>query len=185
MDLDPQCDLDVLHQGIVDAIKAQFPQLVTVEDYREENDRVRLKIPACLIELSEMTPSEDDDAGTDQLPVHLRFEARLILGFRERKAKRAIRTLAGTFAAWVHMNQFESPVEPAQVMGVYPDDFDPALDQFEVWRVEWQHLAFLGESAWKGEDFLPQTVMVGVSPDIGTEHEADYQDITHSPQVSP
>lgn len=185
MDLDLKCDLDALHQGIVDAIKAQFPQLVTVEDYREETERVQLRIPACLLELSEMTPVLEEDSGTDQLPVQLRFEARLILGFREQKVKRAIRTLAGSFAAWVYQNQFGQPVEGAQVMGAYPDDFDPTLDQFEVWRVEWQHLAFLGDTVWNGEEFLPQTVLVGISPDIGTDHEDDYSVVTDAPQVTP
>src|SRR5690606_27856540 len=104
--------LDALHAAIVADIKAAFPALATVEFYRETSDRVRLELPACLLELSEMELAEDEDPGTEQTAVEARFEARLIIGFRTPDAKVEIRKLAGAFAAFLRHRRWTDPNDP-------------------------------------------------------------------------
>lgn len=173
MNANTEVDLATLHEAIVADIKAQFPQLVTVEFYRE--DRKDLPKPACLLELSELEALEDEDPGTEQLAVLAKFEAELIIGFRTPQAKQSIRLLAAALAAWLRKRRWTNysgttpklPTGPCQVIGAYQDDFniigrshDNGLEQFEVWRVEWQQIIHLGKTVWTDEGVVPANVFV-------------------------
>lgn len=156
-----EIDLDALHDAIEAQIAAAFPVFQTVQFYREETDRKSLPKPACLLELVEFeTVGAEPDPGTGQIPVYARFEAELVLGFRTTHAKRAIRKLAGSFAAFLHLRRWTGVVTgPGEVVGCYKDDFSPELDQCVVWRVEWAHLVHLGQSVWKpGDEVTPTNV---------------------------
>lgn len=172
---DTQIDLDALHQAIIDAIAAQFPDLETVADYRE--DRREIPLPAALIELSDMEAVPDEDPGTGQLAVTARFDARLIIGFRTAQAQREIRKMAAALGVLVHLNRWGLPVGPAEVLSLGPDEFSPELDQFVVWRVEWAQVVHLGQSVWTNEGTIPLTVLYSSVPDIGPPHEDDYRDV--------
>jgi hypothetical protein len=151
--------LDAVHTGIVEAIRAQFPDLTTVEAYRL--DRTSLPLPACLIEMTEMEATDGIDPGTEQLAVTARFEARLVLGFRQganKNAKLEIRKLAAAVAAFARLQRWGCPIGAADVIGAYPDDFDPELEQYECWRVEWTNRIHLGESIWNWPDEATPTL---------------------------
>jgi hypothetical protein len=49
MNADTAISIEEFHTRIVDAIKAQFPDLQTVEFYREDRDEV--PTPACLLDM--------------------------------------------------------------------------------------------------------------------------------------
>lgn len=176
MNANTEISLDVLHQAITADILAKFPALQTVEFYRGEGqeDRKALQTPACLLDLSEMEASPDDDPGTEQLAVIAHFEAELVIRFNTPNAKRSIRRLAAAVAAWLHNRRWDDPANPGKklptgpcvVVGAYKDDFsgltpgqrDVPLDQFEVWRVEWRQIVHLGESVWNDEGVTPSEV---------------------------
>lgn len=166
--------LDALHDAIVARIKAQFPALKTVQAYRL--DRKALPTPACLVELTEFeTTSDAMDPGTEQLAVTARFEARLILGFKTPQAKLEIRKLAASVAAFARLNRWGLPVGPAEVIGAYPDDFDPELDQYECWRVEWTNVIHLGESVWNDEGLPVGDPVFSWAPKVGLGNEPYYR----------
>ena len=73
-----EVSLAALHQAIAADITAAFPQLVTVEFYRETEDdgRTLPPMPACLLELTEFEAAPDLDPGTEQLAVTARFNPR-------------------------------------------------------------------------------------------------------------
>lgn len=178
--------LENLHNAIVAEIKRAFPNLATVEFYREENDRKQLPLPACLLELSEMDAAGDLDPGTEQLAVTARFEARFVIGFRTPKAKIEIRSLAAGFAAHLRsMLRWPDPLHPGkavptgpcEVTGCYPDDFDPALDKYEVWRVEWQQVLHLGDTVWTDDGTTPENPVYSWAPDIGAGNESSYEPV--------
>lgn len=172
--VETEVTLDTLHQAIVDAIKAQFPDLVTVEFYREERDG--LPIPACLLDLTEMESVPDEDPGTGQLAMDCRFEAGIILGFRVPNVKLEARKMAAALAVWLRLKRWPGiRCGPAQVIGCYKDDFKPELDQYEVWRVEWHQVIHLGVNAWANTGGTIPTQLLGSwVPKIGAAHEADY-----------
>ena len=165
-------DLDHLHDAILAQIRAQFPDLVTVEDY--DADRKDLLVPAILLELVDMEADPDSDPGTEQLAVVTKWAARVVFSFRQNHVKREIRKLAGALGVLVHSNRWGQHVNPARVTVIGPDAFDPAFDKFEVWAVEWDQQIDLGESVWSGVGVVPERVMVGYAPAIGPGQEAEY-----------
>lgn len=172
---DTEIDLDALHTAVVNAIEEQFPSVVTVADYRE--DRQRLPLPAILIELDDIEAAPDEDPGTEQLAARTRWIARIIIGFRTANAEREIRKLAAALGAFIHMQRWGQPVEAAQVLTISPDTFDPSLDQYVVWAVEWQQVVHLGASVWKPDGELPETVLYSYVPRVGEPYEPEYTEL--------
>ncbi|MGE4169143.1 MAG: hypothetical protein AB7F28_00290 [Candidatus Margulisiibacteriota bacterium] len=174
-DANTEIDLDEIHQAIIDAIEDQFPDLKTVADYYE--DRKKIPLPACFIELTELTQA-DMDPGTDQLALLSRWEARVIIGFRTQNAKRNVRKLVTALAAFIRTQRWGKPIGSAEVIGCYPDEFNPGLDQYEVWRVEWTQVIHFGASVWTNDGTLPTSVEVAFSPNTGETED-------YSPVVEP
>lgn len=173
---DTTITLDQVHDGIVAAIQAKFPTLQTVECYRE--DRKSLPTPACLVELTEMEAPEDDP-GTEQLAMLATFEALLVMRPRGTgiNPKLEIRRMAAAFAAFARLQRWGCPVGPAKVLAAHPSDFEPELDQYEVWRVEWQQVLHLGETVWTDTGTQPTEVLAGQVPLVGPAYVDEYQQV--------
>lgn len=144
---DTEIDLDALTNAIVASIAEAFPAFALVEAYPD--DLTALPTPACVIELVDLEPA--DDIGTEQLPATARFEARVVMGFRAADVKRATPKLAAALALHINKKRWGLPVEPAAVTAIERDDFEPDLDQFEVWRVDWAQIVHIGESVWNND----------------------------------
>lgn len=170
---DTALDLDQLFDAVIASIRGAFPQFEMVDAYPE--DRRQMPVPACLIDLIELEPT--DDPGTEQLAVIAHFEASIVLPFRAPRAKRAVAKLAAAIAHHVQGRRWGLPIAPAQVISIAPSDFDPELDRFETWSVEWQQTVHIGESIWNDDGTPPTQVLAAWSPDIGPTHEAEYTDI--------
>jgi hypothetical protein len=152
-----------------------MPAVASVQAY--PSDRTALALPAVLVDLEDMEAAPEADPGTEQLAVLTRWRARLILGFRTADVYRQIRKGAGQLASLTHLNRWGQPVGPARVTLVGPDPFDPDLDQYEVWVVEWEQLVHLGASVWDGVGIVPQTVYLGLEPETGPENIDEYEQI--------
>jgi hypothetical protein len=67
-------------------------------------------------------------------------------------------------------------VNAAQLIGAYPDVFAPEeLDQYLVWRVEWQQVGHFGGSVW--EEFSQGSVPGDLLSGDGSGNAADYQKV--------
>lgn len=176
-------DLDALHAAIVDRLAAAFPAVVTVEAYPD--DRRTMRAPAILVDLEDFEAAPDDNPGTEQLPVVARFSARIVIGFRTANAKREIRKLAAAVGVFVHRNRWGQHVGPAEVLTITPDDFEPTLDQFEVWRVDWQQPLALGEGVWNNDGTIPTEVLYSFVPDVGAANEDDYEPVDLGSPLGP
>jgi len=135
--------IEQVFAAIESAIKARFPEFKCVEFHRQ--DRAASPLPACLLELSEFTGANDIDPGTGQQAVNARFEARIQISFRKKNPQIEIRDLATRFAAFVRLNRFGCRIGPAQLIGGWPDDYEPKQDNIEAWRIEWEQAVHLGE----------------------------------------
>lgn len=180
---DTETDLDRMTDAICGRITAGFPIFSTVEAYRE--DRINLPVPCCLIELVDLEPSPEDDPGTEQLAVISRWEAYVIMGFREAGVKKAVPKLAAAVALLIRGNRWGLKVGPAVPTAIEPDDFTPELDQYEVWRVDWQQIIHIGKSVWTDGETPPSTVLVSFTPEVGPQNEGKYAVITEpTPEAS-
>lgn len=176
-DANSEMTLDALHTAITAAIAAAFPDFKTVEFYRD--DEAEFATPACLLEMIEVEPRRDRDAGTQQLPALLRFDARIIMAKRSATVPLEIRKAAAALAAWLYLRRFPGVfTDEVDVIACEPDEFAPHLDRFTVWRVEFVALAFLGETAWKNDGTIPTDVRYSFAPNIGIGHESDYKPAT-------
>lgn len=175
-----ETDIVGLYAAIVAAISAQFPTLATVEFDDAGEDRELPPVPACLLQLTEFEAEPDLDPGTDQICVMARFEAELVLGFRTPEVKRSARVLAAAMCAFLHkLRHFPNGKAGAiEVLGAWPSQFKPQLDQYEVWRVEWRQPLYLGESVWaaEAEGTTPSNPVYSWSPEIGTGHDDKYNE---------
>lgn len=164
---DTAIDLDALIDAILASIAAAFPVFETVEAYRE--DRRSLPAPACLVQLVDLEPDPASDPGTEQLAVTARFEAQVVLGFRTDAVRRAAPKLAAALALHIQRKRWGLPVEAATVTAIEPDEFSPDLDQFEVWRIDWQQVVHIGESVWNNDGTLPSVVLSSINGDPPAE----------------
>lgn len=178
MNADTEIDLDALHDAVVAAIVAGMPTVASVQSYPSE--RTALELPAILVDLEDMEAAPDVDPGTGQLALTTRWRARLVLGFRTADVYRQVRKGAAQLAHLVHLNRWGLPVGPARVTIVGPDPFDPDLDQYEAWVVEWEQVVHLGASVWSGDCIMPQKVYFGFDQDTGQENLEKYMQIEPS-----
>lgn len=185
-------DLTALHQAIVAVSAAAFPG-VHFEFYRE--DRVNLPLGTglegqpprayALLELTELDPG-DMDPGTEQQAMVARFQANFVVRGIRTDSKVAVRALAGSYAAFLRKQSRFQPDDvlqgAARVLGCFKDDFEPELDQFEVWRVDWTQEVWLGVGTpWLPDPTItPATlqVFVGFEPLVGPAYKDEYIDAT-------
>ncbi|HHA2674752.1 TPA: hypothetical protein ACOECQ_000819 [Stenotrophomonas maltophilia] len=169
--------LQGVHDAVERAIRARFPGFRTVEFYRSEEDERELATPACLLEMTELEPTQESDGGSGKLPALLRFEARIIMQARDDGALMELRKAAAAMLVWLHqLGRFPGiPGDRIIAMGAEPDDWRPAHGGFRGWLVEFGVPCLLGIDAWAGENDGPAPrAFYSFAPRIGATHEGDY-----------
>ena len=104
-------DIVAMHENIVKKLSDQFKDnFKLIEFYRSENDRTPLKkenLPALLLEVPDFELNLEEDAGTEQLPMLARIEARVVIDAMEKEqdnptfAKLKVRALALKLAQYL------------------------------------------------------------------------------------
>lgn len=176
-DIDAQVNLSLLHDQIRDTIAGWFPDFLTVEFDRDDEDE-DMSTPACLLEMPEAEPCPEHDAGSDQLPAMLRFEARIVMAHNGPGTHRAARLAATALATRLYQQTRFPPCDKVEVIACERDNFVPQTHRFIVWRVEFAMLGFLGETAWTNDGTVPVNVMYGWAPKIGAGNEGEYTDVS-------
>lgn len=166
-------DLKELHDAINARLTEAFPGVSIFTNY--ERFQKLVPTPAILVELVEMPRNQDDgDTGTGQFHFDLNFEARCVCKNIDGAGTVAVRKLAIALAGYIHdtkwgmkvpddPNQTEleiQPVSPAYVNGAFEDVWEPDIDTYEAFRVEWSHSAYVGVDAFLGGDFVPVTLNI-------------------------
>ena len=158
-----------------------------IEFYRSENDRTPLKkenLPALLLEVPDFELNLEEDAGTEQLPMLARIEARVVIDAMEKEqdnptfAKLKVRALALKLAQYLFKNKHFHGLKtgPLTLLDVTEDAFYPGLDRYDVWRVDFSIPIHIGESIWESKGVTP-TAWFSWSPEIGSAHSSAYQEI--------
>lgn len=175
----PEINITELHEAIGQALADEFPA-ATVAAYGRPGEK--LNVPAITFELDSIEPADPDDSGTEQLEVRLRFTAYVIHSYKQGN-KLAVRVMAANLARFIRGKRWGKPVGPAQFLASVPDTFDAENPEYEVWRVEWEHTACLGESVWDDSGLTPERVFVSTVPFIGIPNEPYYVEVSKLPEV--
>ncbi|RZG78352.1 hypothetical protein EXE10_18200 [Acinetobacter sp. WCHAc060033] len=177
-----------LHNNIVknltDVFKDDFK---LIEFYRSESNRKSLKVeelPALLLELPDFDVDLVNDAGTEQLPLIARFEARIVINAMEKGLSSPIdikvkaRGLALKLAQYLFKNKrFHKLKTGALTLSTVTEDaFYPELDRYDVWRVDFEIPVLVGENIWKSDGVIP-IAYYSYAPEIGSEHVSSYREV--------
>jgi hypothetical protein len=180
MNVDAGTTITALHTAIQATIKARLPWLKTVDHYPEDRTPPKpSQMPALFFELVETEPADMEDPGTGQLAQNALFEAFIFMDYKQggKKAKLEIRERAAEFALLAHQQRWGGRCEAAHSIAMHPDDSDPEMDKYEIWRVEWQQVIYLGTSIWTDTGNTPDEPMWSEHPATGAAHGDDYQPV--------
>lgn len=186
----PKVDLNHYYNCVEEAIRAAFPQFVTVEFHRGDDgeDRQELMVPAILLEDNSMEPVSDGDMGDEVTFTTFDLSAYVILSSKRNPlVRREIRQVVAQLVNFIDKNRWpdvdatEAGVtlqcEGARVVVAERDSFDPRLDKYEVWRIDFTQMIPIGQSVWEGDNFLPERIFISYSPVIGLPHKDDYVEL--------
>ncbi|WP_425385129.1 hypothetical protein [Wolbachia endosymbiont (group B) of Schoenobius gigantella] len=147
-----------LHKAICSTLKEEILAIQTCEIYPAI--RKELVAPAVFVELTSLEPGKD--AGTDELALKARFEARIVVDGTVEDSSIVVRTLAAEVARVVNKNTWNvENVSPGEFISAEIDGFRPELDAYLVWMVDWSHQLHLGKSVWEEGKIKPHTINVG------------------------
>lgn len=175
--MNPEINLTTLHESIKAALTTRFSGVVV--DYYVRPG-VKITAPAIYFELESIDPANPADSGTEQLEVTLTFSAKIICTYKAGQ-KLAVRVLAANLAKFVQRNRFGQAVTPGQFLGSVQEDFAAADDEYESFRVNWTHTAYLGQSYWDGVGITPEHIYLGFVPFVGPAHVNDYIEVSSLP----
>lgn len=191
MDHPEEIDVGKLLEAMVERLKARFPAFKTVEEYA--GFKQKIATPALAIEVSSIEQADEGRGATGQIDATLRCSAYILVSYKTvggKKPTLRAATAAAALMAYISGENWDQPVSLAEDIGAYPDEI-PGNQEYEVWRVDWQHEGLLGENALiEGEfeegEFIPPTeIYIGHAPRIGPGNEAYYQRTDTLPEVAP
>jgi len=171
-----EVDIEQYHDAIINALKLEFASRVNTIDRYEPNQENPIDTPAILLEME--YADEGFDQGDDKIPLSCKMTLHVLLGNQTPNIKLEIRKFAVQVFVLVRSNQFGlSDVEIPSGLNMGPGDFKVGKHGYEGWFISWDQNIFLGSSVWEPTGFVPQTVFVGHSPDVGIDPNT-YDEVT-------
>lgn len=171
-------DLKKIHDAQVRFFKSRLESRVeTIDAYRSDAHDKEINTPALLIELELIDEGRDAGDGRDAL--RCSFTAHCILSNLTPNVEIEVRNFAATVFRLIKGNRFglgELADDPEGITAG-PGEFKPGAEGYESWYVNWEQNVYLGDSMWEG-GIMPHIVKLGWSPDVGTGHADDYEQVT-------
>jgi hypothetical protein len=164
------------HDAIIQAVADHFNGKVNVLAYPEELSQVQT--PAVLLEME--SGEDGQDLGDDRTALRCQFALHCVLSFKTVNIGLAVRDFSSQVFILLKDNLFglSRDVSRPENINMSPGEFKPGAAGYESWCVTWEQTIFLGVTTWDDTGVVPETVMLGIAPDIGIGHEPDYEDIT-------
>lgn len=137
-----------------------------------------IKIPAVIIELSELEQAQDN--GDDTTTLNAIFEARVILSPTQQNAHLMLRELTLKVIKTLHYQTWglcgvgycEFINATSDVF--YPDGSKIELDGYLCWNVRWSQEVKFGEPVEWWDGFYPVELYLGIDPETGKGNEDKY-----------
>lgn len=167
--------LDDYHDAVKSHIAAELDWLKSVDDYPEQFGV--LETPCAFFGVVDWDRSEDQRM-TGELSVVLSCQLLIAFGQSGKVSSRAVRNAAMAASLKIDEQRFGLEVTTAQFVSAEPWAFDPDLDQYVVWAVNFRHEIEVGEDQFDlVPDFLPTEVNVAQAPKNGADHLDDYEQL--------
>lgn len=137
-----------------------------------------IKIPAVIIELSELEQAQDN--GDDTTTLNAIFEARVILSPTQQNAHLMLRELTLKVIKTLHYQTWDlSGVGYCEFINAtsdvfYPDGSKMELDGYLCWNVRWSQEVKFGEPVEWWDGFYPVELYLGIDPETGKGNEDKY-----------
>ncbi len=171
-----------IQKAAVEALTTALPGLGTCALYAGEFSggeisRSSVTAPAALVACLGVTREGAVECG--QADWRCRFTVYCMTrhaGGRSPRAAEALE-LAESAVAAIEGNRFGlTGLFPAQVVrmdNLYAESFDRA--GVALWAVTWEQVARLGADEWAAEGTRPESLYVGIAPEVGLPHKDDYE----------
>jgi hypothetical protein len=144
------------HAALCAKVKERIPELKSVEAYSRVE--AHAKVPFAMVEVTDITPDDNGDIGTEQYAARVAFSIYLLGDSRnEPEAKLAIRALAARVSARMRGQHLGVAGGTVEIRGAYADFIAAsgynanganAARFFEVWRVDASVVIYLEEDCW-------------------------------------
>lgn len=155
--------------------KKVAPWASVVDSYPEET--VKHIAPASIFwGITEIEPASDRDNGSGEMELQLSVTVLVAVSTQEANSELLVRELATVLIANIHKSRLASGAgyKPARVTRSAASEFEPHLDGFSVWAVEFEQSIVIGKQLITAIEFTPGKVYGGVAPNIGADHVNDY-----------
>lgn len=165
--------LDDYHQAVKNYVLSECGFLSSVDDYPEEGSTIAG--PCAFFGVVDWDRA-DDQRMNGELSVVLNCQLLIVFGQAGQVSSKAVRNAAMAVALRIDGQRFDLDAEPAQFVSAEPWAFDPDLDQYVVWAVNFVHQIEVGEDQFDlMPEFLPIDVRVGIAPEIGVNNLDAYE----------
>lgn len=161
------------HEAVIEALRS-LSWVNNADDYPEQ--ATQITTPAVFFSIMgwEQSPSNDGQ-------LNVEFECDLFVVID--KASNTIdkpqiyaRSAAADISQWINGQTFGlEGLQPAAFISAGPDSFDPAMDDYIVWRITYSQSAAMGEDPFESVAGPLREVWLGAAPDIGAAHINDYR----------
>lgn len=165
------------YESVLDALRG-ISWVRNADSYPEE--KTQLATPAVFLSIANWSPG--DGVTTGQSSIALECELYIVC---DRSATTEIKrpavfvqSCAADLTQWIAGHQFDiEGLEGAVFKGAEPDAFDPNLDDYLVWRIDFSQGAVMGADPFESKGGPFKGVFLGKAPDIGSAHVNDYRQI--------
>ena len=170
--------LTQVHDAITESLKTAFSH--KVRTIRVHSPLYKeLQAPALLLALESMRMGKNNGDGRTAIDCDFTICGILaVKGLPEEKISIAIGNFAAEIIGLVENNHWglgANVTHPENISG-QPAEFKPGKQGYESWAVTWQQTVYIGDIE-EAEKFLPDTLMVGQSPEVGSNHKDDYVEL--------
>jgi hypothetical protein len=146
-----EIQVDEYLDAVAVKLRERFPLFTTVKCFPEDRSFEDIALPAMLFEITEFETAPTHDYGSGQAPVDVRVELHMLFDFKTPNIKRRLPAIAASVLAFVNLQRWGFKCEAAEALGASPDSFEPGMDQFATWRVEWHQVLKLGDNVWDAD----------------------------------
>lgn len=162
------------HTAVEQYLKEKLTWLNSVTSYPETE--TALTTPCAFFQVMDWDKA-DKQPMNGQLGVVLKCQLIAVLGVDDPAHQLEIRQAAMAVSMAVDGARFGLPVDPAVLVSAQPDAFNPELDAYAAWSIEFNHRIDVGVDEYKPEGLTPTVVRVGYSPDIGDDNADKYEQV--------